>query len=224
MFGKKNNLITDGLGDLNSKVELTLLNPKATSKDVYNFCNIAYKNRYFGVVVFPRFVKLASSYIKSKLDGAVQVIACVDFPFGESQSSAKIASAKKCFSDGADEVDFCVSSGLILEEDYRAIRTEISRVVRSSHKKVVKAVIETSFLDREQIARITKVLVKCKVDYIMTNSGFGQGGVTPEIVEIIASSTKNKCGIKASGGVSNKVIANNLVRMGATRIGTSRVL
>jgi len=225
VFGKKKKtLIADGVGDLNSKVELTLLNPKAQEKDVYNICNIAYKNRYFGVVVFPIFVKTARDFIDKKLEGSLKVIAAVDFPFGASGLNSKVSLAKRCFSDGADEVDFTLSPSMILAEEYNLIRQELIRVVRSSHGKIVKAVIEASFLDREQIARLCRVILKTKVDFVMTNTGYGDGGVTPEIVELISANLKGKCGVKASGGITNKVVANDMVRMGATRIGTSRVV
>lgn len=225
MFGKKKSeLIADGVGDLASVVELTLLNPKATEKDVINIANIAYKNRYFGIVVFPMFVKVAKNYIDKKLDGAVKVIAAIDFPFGCSNAQTKISEAKRCFSDGADEVDYTICQSKILEEDYASIKNELSRVVRASHGKVVKAVIESSYLNREQIARLSRVLIKTKIDYVMTNTGYGDGGATPEMVEILNANLKGKCLIKASGAISNKIIANNMLRMGATRIGTSRVL
>lgn len=225
MFGKKKKvLVADGLGDLASKVELTLLDPKACEKDIISLCNIAYKNRYLGVVVFPCFVKIAKDYILKKLDNALKVIAVVDFPFGGSTTSSKVSEAKKCFSEGADEVDVVVNSGLIIDEKFGEIKSQISRIVRGSHGKIVKACIEASFLNREQLGKIARVLIKTKVDYIMTNTGFGEGGATPEVVEIINSICKNKCQVKASGGIANKAIANDLVRMGAARIGTSRVI
>lgn len=225
MFGnKKRVLIADGVGDINSKVELTLLEPRATEKDIISLCNIAYKNRFLGVVVFPCFVKFAKDYITKKLDGAIKVISVVDFPFGGAVATSKISEAKKCFSDGADEVDVVISTGTILDEKYSEIKSTISRIVRSSHGKIVKACIEASFLNREQLGKITRTLMKTKVDFIMTNTGFGEGGATPEVVEIINSICKNKCLVKASGGISNKAIANDLIRMGAERIGTSRVI
>lgn len=221
---KKRVLVADGMGDLNSKVELTLLDPKATEKDIISICNIAYKNRYLGVVVYPMFVKTAKDYVLKKLDGAIKIISVIDFPFGGSLASSKINEAKKCFADGADEVDVVINAGQIIDEKFSEIKSMVSRIVRSSHGKIVKACIETSFLNREQLGKITRTLIKTKVDFIMTNTGYGDGGATPEVVEIINSICKNKCFVKASGGISNRVIANDLIRMGAQRIGTSRVI
>ena len=225
MFKKqKKDLIADGVGDLNSVTELTLLNPKATEKDVLNIANIAYKNRYYGIVVFPMFVRCARDYIDKKLDGAIKIIATIDFPFGCSNMTTKVAEAKRCFSDGADEVDVTICSSKIIEENYSDIKSELLRIVRSAHGKVVKAVIEASYLNREQLTRLSRVLIKSKVDFVMTNTVFGDGGATPEVVEILNANLKGRCGIKASGAISNKMMANNMLRMGATRIGTSRVL
>ena len=79
-------------------------------------------------------------------------------------------------------------------------------------------------LSKQEIIKISQLCVKCKIDYVKTSTGFADGGATPEVVEIIKSAVKNKCGIKASGGIQNKVQAVNLLRAGATRIGTSREL
>ncbi len=223
-FKKKQDLISTGSNDINSRVELTLLDARATEKDVVSFCNIAYKNRYLGVVVFPCNVKIAKEYIGKKLDGALKVIAAVDFPFGGATASTKIAEAKRCFQDGADEVDVTINTGEILEERFNEIKSTISRIVRSSRGKVVKAVIETSYLNRENLSKVIRCLLKTKVDFVMTNTGFGEGGATPEVVEIINAICKNKCMVKASGGITNKAIAGDMIRMGAQRIGTSRVI
>ena len=79
-------------------------------------------------------------------------------------------------------------------------------------------------LSKQEIIKISQLCVKCKIDYVKTSTGFADGGATPEVVEIIKSAVKDKCGIKASGGIQNKVQAVNLLRAGATRIGTSREL
>lgn len=225
MFGnKKQELISDGLGDVNSIVELSLLDARAGERDTINFCNIAYKNRYAAIVVFPQNVKIAKTHIAQKLDGALKVVAAIDFPFGGMSAAAKIAEAKRCFSEGADEVDVTISASDVAEEKYSAIKTLVSRIVRSSRGKVVKACIEMSYLNREQLGRLLRVLCKTRVDYIMTNTGFGTGGAIPDQVEIMTSIVGTRCGIKAAGGVTNRVIATDLMRAGATRIGTSHII
>lgn len=225
MFGKKKRvLVTAGAGDLNSMVELTLLDPRANEKDVFSLCNIAYKNRFVGVVVFPMYVKMAKDFISKKLDDAIKVIAAIDFPFGGGEASLVVAAAKKAFSDGADEVDVCVNTGKVKDGNFKDIKTCFSRIVRASKGKIVKATIEASFLNREELSSIMRFLIKAKVDFVMTNTGFGDGGATPEIVETLNAMGKGKVKVKASGGVTNRIIANDCVRMGAERIGTSRVI
>ena len=223
LFGKKK-LVADGLGDLNSRTELAMLDPRASFKDVASSLNIAYKNRYSAVEMFSKFVKDATKYVNEKLDGAVMVVAVIDFPFGASSTNAKLTEIKKAISDGASGVEVCVNIGAILNEDYGEIKTLLSRAVRVSKGRSVKAVIEASYLNRDQINKLCRVLIKTKIDYVMANTGFGQGAITPEVVEQFKIGLKNKIKVKACGGVYTKQNANDLIRIGAEKIGTSKVI
>jgi len=223
LFGKKN-IVADGLGDLNSKTEFSILDPRANLKDVCSAINVAYKNRFCAVEMFSKFVKDAAKYVGDKLDGAVMVVAVIDFPFGASSSSAKLAEIKKAFSEGAGAVEICINTGSVLNEDYAEIKTLLHRAVRISKGKSVRAVVEASFLDRDQINKLCRVLLKTKIDYVMANTGFGQGAITPEVVDQFKIGLKDKIKVKAAGGVYSKQLANNLIRIGAEKIGTSKVL
>ena len=223
LFGKKN-IVADGLGDLNSKTEFSILDPRARFKDVCSALNVAYKNRFCAVEMFSKFVKDATKYVNEKLDGAVMVVAVIDFPFGASSSASKLTEIKKAFSDGAAGVEVCLNAGTVLNEDYAEIKALLHRAVRISKGRSVRAVIEASFLDRDQINKLCRVLIKTKIDYVMANTGFGQGAITPEVVEQFKIGLKDKVKVKAAGGIYTKQIANNLIRIGADRIGTSKVI
>ncbi|MBQ7452810.1 MAG: deoxyribose-phosphate aldolase [Clostridia bacterium] len=223
-FKNQNKFSSDGLGDLASMIDFAMLDSRATEKDIISSCNIAYKNRYHGIEVFPCYVKTCKEYISRKLDDAVSVVCVIDFPFGTATMQDKIHQVKTAFADGADEVDVCINTGDIIDENYKEIRGLLLRVCRLAKHKIVKAVIEASYLDREQVNKLCRVLLKTKIDFVMANTGFGQSGVTPEDVEQLKIALKDKIAVKASGGIATKADANNMIRMGATRIGTSRVL
>lgn len=227
MFGQKNqndNVFNIDDKNINRIVDYTLLSPTVGAKDLEKFLCTAYKNKYYAVCVNPVNVAYARKYIDYKFKGNLKVVSVIGFPLGENLTETKIFEIKQAIKDGADEVDVVAPISRILSGDYNYVKYEISRVARAAKKIVVKVIIETALLSKQEIIKISALCAKYKIDYVKTSTGFADGGATPEVVEIIKSAVKNKCGIKASGGIQTRVQAVNLVRAGATRIGTSREL
>ncbi len=212
---------TEEITNLQSVVEFTLLDPRATTKDIYACCNIAIKNHYHAVCVNGYNVRTASDYLAQKAITDVCVVAVVGFPLGANSLQVKLAEAKQAIADGAAEIDVVINIGAAKDGDYDYVKNELSRIVRSSRGRVVKAIIETCYFDRDEITKLCKACCKAKVDYIKTSTGYGVGGATPEVVTCIAESVGGRCGIKASGGIRTAKQAEELIRAGATRIGTS---
>lgn len=210
--------------NLNTIVDYTLLKPATTRKELINFLSVAYKNRYYSVCVNPINVSIAKQYISQKLKDSLKLCCVIGFPLGENLTETKVYETKKAIADGADEIDMVMSISRAKDGDWKYVREDISRVVRASNGKVVKVIIETALLSKSEIEKASLICVKSKVDFVKTSTGYADGGATPEVVEIIKNVVKNHCGIKASGGIKTTAEALNLVRMGATRIGTSREL
>lgn len=208
--------------NVNKLVDFTLLNPTATHKELEKFMCCAYKNKYYSVCVNPINVDFCKKYIEYRFKGNLKVVAVISFPLGANALDTKVFEVKKAIKDGADEVDVVINLASIKDGDWTSIKYELGRVRKVSRKKILKVVIETALFTKTEIEKISLICAKYKVDYIMTSTGFADGGATPEIVEIIRNTIKNKCGIKASGGVETRAQAINLIRIGATRIGTSR--
>ena len=132
--------------------------------------------------------------------------------------------AKQILKDGADEIDVVVNIGKIKEGDYQYIKRELLSVVKAAKHMIVKVIIETCYLTKEEIKQVSKICEKIKVDYIKTSTGFGTQGATVEDVMLIKDCVKGKVGIKASGGIRTREQAEELVRAGATRLGSSRTI
>ena len=224
-FWKKKKNSEEEMKTFPEMVEFTLLDPRAVSKDVHTLINIAVKNKYAGVCVNPVNVEEARDYIDNKLKVTnLALVSVVGFPLGASTIQTKVNEAKQALSDGADELDVVINIGKLKEGNFGYIKNELSRIVRIARGKVVKAIIETCYLTREEIKEVCKVCLKAKVDFIKTSTGYGTGGATVEDVLLIKEIVRDKCLIKASGGIRTKAQAEELIRAGATRIGTSRVL
>ena len=230
MIGKKvgydDMFDASALNSYSSVIEFTLLDPRATTKDIQDLCNIAYKNKYYGVVVPPCFVSYARAYIDDKLSGALKLITVVGFPLGNGLTKSKVVETKLAIKNGADEIDVMINLSYAKMGDYNALRNEMSKVVRAGKKATIKAIIETAYLSSdEEMQKVVKTLIKSRVDFIKTSTGYAPIGATEEVVEKLASMLdKSGVMLKASGGVRSKAQAENLIRLGASRIGTSRIL
>lgn len=225
LFRRKKNI--DDLqtySSLSDITEFTLLDPRAITNDISTLVNITVKNSYLAVVVNPINVRLCKELISERAKKEIKVVAVVGFPFGASKLEVKVEEAKSAFSDGADEVEVVINIARAKEGDFSYIKTELSRIVRIAKGRTVKAIIETCYLSRDEIKNVTRALVKAKVDYIVTSTGFGTGGATAEDVALIHESAGGKCYVKAAGGIRTKQDADDMIRAGASRIGTSRLI
>ena len=224
MFGKKL-YQTDGqvsVKDYKSAIDFCVLSPLYGEKDIEKAINIAYKNRYRSVCVLPFLVEVAKEYISSKMPGSLLVGTVVDFPLGASLVSTKAEQAKRALSSGADYIDVAINLSYARNKDTNALKKEISRLVHVARKSQINIIIETSALSREEIEKIIKICARSKVDFVMTNTGFGASGASPESVEMLKELAGDKMGIKAAGGITTREQVWALLRSGATLIATSR--
>lgn len=210
--------------DLNSKIDFTLLDARATFSDLEKLCDIAYKNKYYSVCVNPCNVSYVKGYISKNFNSEVKVCAVVGFPLGANSIDLKIAETKQCIDDGADEIDFVVNIGRIKSGDFEYVKRELSVIRKVAKKKVLKCIIETCYLTDDEIVKISRLCAKCKIDYVKTSTGFGTAGADEKVLSIILNEIKGKCLVKASGGIRSREQAIKYLNIGADRIGTSRVL
>lgn len=220
MWFKKRKKETE-ITNIQSTVDYTLLDPRATEKDLADCCNIAIKNKYFGVCVNSYNVSFVKRYLAQKAAKDISVVSVVGFPLGATPIAVKVAEAKHAIADGADELDVVINIGEAKQGNFDYIKNELSRIVRVSKGRIVKAIIETCYFDRAEIEKLCKACLRAKVDFIKTSTGYGIGGATPEIVACIASVVVDRCNIKASGGIRTAKQAEEFLRAGACRIGTS---
>ena len=224
LFKKKQKVIIEEQKSLNKMIDFTLLDPRAVTKDIYTLINVAAKNQYYSVCVNPINILTAKAYIEQNIRTDLKVVGVIGFPLGANSIPTKVYEAKQCLNDGADELDVVINIGKVKEQDFSYIKNELSRIVRISKNKIVKAIIETCYLTRDEIKEVCKACIKAKVDFVKTSTGYGTKGATNEDIMLINECVRGKCLIKASGGIRTKAQAEELIRAGASRIGTSRVI
>ena len=208
-----------------SGIDFTLVDPRATTRDVEKSIDVAYTNRYYGVVFNPSFTMHARKLIDAKYSSALKLTSLIGYPLGCSHTKTKIQETIQAVKDGADEIEVVVNIGKVKEGDFNYIKQEFLKIRRKAKKKLLKGVLETAYLTEQEIQKLVNALARAKVDMIVTSTGYAPLGADIEIVEnLVKVAKREKMLVKAAGGISSKSQAENFMRLGTMRIGTSRVL
>lgn len=203
---------------LNQHIDHTLLKPTATPEDIKILCSEAKYHNFYGVCINGGNVGLAASMLK---DTDIKVVAVVGFPLGATSTEAKIAEARDCIENGADEIDMVINIGLLKAGHVKAVEDEIAAIKESLENVVLKVIIETCYLTDDEKKAACKAAVDSKADFVKTSTGFGPAGATIEDINLIKSVVGEKLQIKASGGIKDQKTALEYLDLGVTRLGTS---
>ena len=202
-----------------SYIDHTLLRADATEKDIKRICKEAKENEFFSVCINPCFVKYAKKCLKGT---NVKVCTVIGFPLGANSSKIKYAEAKRAIADGVDEIDVVMNIGKFKEKKYVYVGKELAKIVDLCNKKViVKVIIETCYLTKEEILRACQLVYECGVDFVKTSTGYGTNGAQVEDVKMMKEVCKDRLKIKASGGIKTVAQVQEFILAGAERIGTS---
>ena len=204
--------------DLAGYIDHTLLKPDATRDEVIKLCDEARRYSFATVCLNSSHIALA----KRLLDGCpTRPIAVVGFPLGAALTSAKVFETREAVRAGAAEIDMVINIGALKSKDYRLAEEDIRAVVDAARPAPVKVILETGSLSRDEKV-IGCALAKAAGEaFVMTSTGFGQGGATVEDITLMRQVVGNDMGVKASGGVRTTQDAEKMVAAGANRIGAS---
>ncbi len=196
----------------------TLLKPDATPEQIRQLCREAAEHGFAGVCVNPCYIALCTRELEGR---SARPMAVVGFPLGANRTDVKIDEAMRAIGDGAWELDMVLSVGLYLGGEKAAARHDVAAVVRAARGVKVKVILETAFLSTEQITEVSTWCADSGAAFVKTSTGFGPRGATVEDIDTMRLAVGGRCGIKASGGVRTLESALEMVRHGATRIGSS---
>ena len=203
-----------------SKCDHTLLLQQSTWAEIKAICDDGMKYHTASVCIPASFVKQAKEYADEKL----AICTVIGFPNGYSTTAAKCFEAANAVENGADEIDMVVNVGWIKEGRFDAVTDEIAAVKTACRGRILKVIIETCLLtDAEKIAMCGAVTA-AGADYIKTSTGFSTGGATFADVALFAGHIGPNVKIKAAGGISSIEDAEKFIALGASRLGTSRIV
>ena len=208
------------LSEILSKCDHTLLAQTATWAEIKAICDDGMKYATASVCIPASFVKQAKEYTGDKL----AICTVIGFPNGYATTRAKCFMASDAVDNGADEVDMVINIGWAKEGKWAEITEEIRAIKAACKGKLLKVIIETCLLTDEEKIALCKCVSDSGADYIKTSTGFSTAGATFHDVELFAKYVAPHVKIKAAGGISSLDDAEKFIALGASRLGTSRVV
>jgi len=203
-----------------SKVDHTVLGQTATWEDIKNLCDDGIKYGTASVCIPASYVKQAKEYVGDRLT----ICTVVGFPNGYSTTTVKCFETEDAVNNGADEIDMVINVCWLKDKKYDLVLDEIKAVKKACNGKLLKVIIETCLLTDDEKIKMCEIVSESGADYIKTSTGFSTGGATKEDVALFAQHISPHLKIKAAGGIASIKDAEDFINLGASRLGTSRIV
>lgn len=206
--------------ELCALVDHTQLKQTATWEDIRQLCDEAMAYHTASVCIPPCYVKKACDYVQ----GRVPICTVVGFPNGNMTTAAKVFETKEAIGNGAKEIDMVINIGWLKDGKTDAVLEEIRALKAAAGPLVLKVIIEACLLTDEEKVTMCSLVTEAGADYIKTSTGFSTGGATFHDIELFAAHVGKGVKIKAAGGISSLEDAERFAALGASRLGTSRII
>ena len=201
-------------------VDHTLLKQEATWEQIKVICDDAIKFSTASVCVPPSFVKRCKEYCGDKM----KICTVIGFPNGYNTTATKVFETEDALKNGADEIDMVINIGWVKEKNFGLIKEEIKAIKKACGDKTLKVIIETCLLNDEEKISMCKVVTDAGADFIKTSTGFSTSGATKEDIKLFSENIGENVKMKAAGGIASLTDAEDFLKLGAERLGTSRIV
>lgn len=206
--------------DIFKTVDHTLLTQGATWAEIKEICDDAVAYGAASVCIPPSYVKRAWDYLKGKMP----VCTVIGFPNGYNTTKTKVFETRDAIENGAEEIDMVINIGDLKDRNYEKIQAEIEKIKAACGEKVLKVIIETCLLTEEEKIRMCQVVTEAGADFIKTSTGFSTAGATFDDIKLFAAHVGPGVKMKAAGGIKSFEDAEKFISLGASRLGTSRIV
>ena len=198
----------------------TLLLQTATWEEIKALCDDAMKYHTVSVCIPPCYVKQAKEYTGDRM----AICTVIGFPNGNHTTATKVFETRDAIANGADEIDMVINVGQLKEKNYGYVLDEIKQIKAACGDKILKVIIETCLLTEEEKIKMCEIVTESKADYIKTSTGFSTAGATFEDIELFSNHIGENVKMKAAGGIASIEDAEKFIELGASRLGTSRIV
>ena len=202
------------------KCDHTLLAQTATWDEIRAICDDGMKYRTASVCIPPAFVKRAKDYVGDRL----QICTVIGFPNGYNTTNVKLVETVDALQNGADEIDMVINIGELKAGNTDYVLNEIRTLKAACGEKILKVIIETCLLTEEEKVTMCRLVTEAGADFIKTSTGFSKAGATFEDIALFAKNIGPGVRMKAAGGISSIADAEKFIELGASRLGTSRIV
>lgn len=202
------------------KCDHTLLSQSATWDDIKSICDDGIKYGTASVCIPPSYVKRAKEYVSDKL----RICTVIGFPNGYNTTETKVFETSDAVSNGADEIDMVINIGELKAGNKEYVLREIKEIKKACRGKLLKVIIETCLLSDEEKITMCKIVTEAGADYIKTSTGFSTSGATFDDIKLFSENIGKYIKMKAAGGISSIDDAEKFISLGASRLGTSRIV
>lgn len=206
--------------DILSKCDHTLLSQTATWEDIKAICDDGMKYHTASVCIPPCYVKAAKEYVGDRL----AICTVIGFPNGYNTTAVKNYETADALKNGADEIDMVINIGELKAGNYEYVENEIATLKATCGNKILKVIIETCLLTDDEKIKMCEIVTRAGADFIKTSTGFSKAGATFEDIKLFSEHIGPNVRMKAAGGISSVEDAEEFVRLGASRLGTSRIV
>ena len=206
--------------ELCATVDHTLLKQTATWKEIQALCDDAIAFGTASVCIPPCYVRQAHEYVQGKM----AIFTVIGFPNGNNTTASKVFETRDAIENGADEVDMVINIGMLKAGEKEYVEDEIRRIKAAAGDKILKVIIETCLLTDEEKIAMCEIVTRAGADFIKTSTGFSTAGATFADIELFAKHVGPNVKIKAAGGISTLEDAEKFLALGASRLGTSRIV
>lgn len=203
-----------------SAVDHTLLGQTATWEDIKEILDDSIKYNAASACIPAYYVKPAKEYVGDKLP----ICTVIGFPNGYSTTATKVFETKDAIENGASEIDMVINVGMLKDKKYDLIEDEIRQIHKACDGKILKVIIETCLLTEDEKIKMCEIVTKSGAEYIKTSTGFSTGGATFDDIALMKKYVGENVKIKAAGGISSFDDAEKFMKLGADRLGTSRLV
>lgn len=201
-------------------VDHTLLSQTATPQQILRACDEGLRYNTASVCIPPCYVRLAKEHCGKRL----AVCTVIGFPNGNNSSGVKLYETQDALQNGADELDMVINLGLVKSGDFSGVQREISQIKDACRDKILKVIVETCLLTEREKIELCRVVSHSGADFIKTSTGFAGGGATQDDIILFKKYVEPHVKIKAAGGISTLKDARRFLELGASRLGTSRII
>ena len=209
--------------ELLAKCDHTLLKQDATWNDIKKLCDEGMDNGCATVCIPASYVRQVADYLRYK-DTKLRICTVIGFPNGYSTTAVKVFETEEAVADGADEIDMVINIGWLKDKRYDDILNEIKAVKAACRGRILKVIVETCLLTEDEKVTISKIVTDSGAEYIKTSTGFARTGATPGDVATLKANVGKNVKVKAAGGISSLEDADLFLKLGASRLGTSKIV